>query len=626
MNMECLVELDLINHGGLLMTTRCPEIHTDRWRSIPIVPVVVEVGLEVVTPNQQQYVTPRVLSEGGWINDIGHMPDPVPKPLKMTTKNQVGKKCNQTKDLKFATRLLSEKFEKISDPKKEIVRELGFGGLIHILPMNMPHKLLKELANSFKLVRNTLKASYGSFKVKPKKIGTAFGLNASGDLFLEKVSYKDLSKENKLIFRRFQGKTLKNLTDEMTSISVESEQDRLMFKRIFIIYIQIAFLLLSTITKVSPVHIAPIFEMKKITEGNWGAHVLNFIIKGITNYCLKKKKLIDGCLYALMIIYFYLAKNKNKKREEKPGVPWVSKWNREQLVARNRAEIDGHMGIIKMAETKKLKEMKEKEKKEEKKKKQKNKTKMESRKRKQILEDSSSKSKRESTDEMQSKKRKMPEVSLATVTDSLFQGQTEQSILIQLCMLPSSQTTSATPVLPFEPSPQQREPQKVDESTPTMPQAPSKIDPAPEATVAALLMMAQTASYVSREFSLSSFSLGLTDSSQEETQTQEGMGQPEAQVEKSPETTILIEELDVLVEKIAKSGEKTTPDFPEGKSLPTEKQTIVTAMCLILNQQNIKRLQEEIFCLPPNIVEISFGVSQMLQNMAIENHPDGEFL
>ncbi|RYR61683.1 hypothetical protein Ahy_A04g018889 isoform B [Arachis hypogaea] len=181
-----------------------------------------------------------------------------------------------------------------------------------------------------------------------------------------------------------------------------------------------------------------------------------------------------------MIIYFYLAKNKNKKREEKPGVPWVSKWNREQLVARNRAEIDGHMGIIKMAETKKLKEMKEKEKKEEKKKNKKTKPssssesdssesdidfsskseseehseeprkkepkraakKMESRKRKQILEDSSSKSKRESTDESEEflpvKKqksnkqihtaaKKMPEVSLATVTDSLFQGQTEQS-------------------------------------------------------------------------------------------------------------------------------------------------------------------------------------------------------
>ncbi|KAL4305924.1 hypothetical protein AHAS_Ahas16G0126900 [Arachis hypogaea] len=42
---------------------------------------------------------------------------------------------------------------------------------------------------------------------------------------------------------------------------------------------------------------------------------------------------------------------------------------------------------------------------------------------------------------------------------------------------------------------------------------------------------------------------------------------------------------------------------------------IVTAMCLILNQQNIKRFQEEIYCLPPDIV-----------NMAIGNHPDGEFL
>ncbi|RYQ96667.1 hypothetical protein Ahy_B08g092509 [Arachis hypogaea] len=216
-----------------------------------------------------------------------------------------------------------------------------------------------------------------------------------------------------------------------------------------------------------------------------------------------------------------------------------------------------------------------------------------------------------------------------------------------------------------------------------MPPAPSKIDPTPEATAAALLMMAKTASYVPRELSLPSFSLGLTDSNPR------GVGQPEAQVVKCPETTILIEELDVLVEKIAKSEEKITPDFSEGKSPPTEKQTvgqifdkfetparrnlmsaemkekcylwstrirtyaddstdeydslctvnvqqplvlsrvhfaslkatsyieadIVTAMCLILNQKNIKRFQEEIYCLLPNIV-----------NMAIGNHPNGELL
>ncbi|QHO40335.1 uncharacterized protein DS421_5g136620 [Arachis hypogaea] len=99
-------------------------------------------------------------------------------------------------------------------------------------------------------------------------------------------------------------------------------------------------------------------------------------------------------------------------------------------------------------------------------------------------------------------------------------------------------------------------------------------DPSPKAIAAALLMMARTASYVPKELSLPSFSLGLTDSSQEETQTQEGVEQAEAQVVKSPETTILIEELDVLVEKIVKSGENKIPNFLEGKTPPTAKQTV----------------------------------------------------
>ncbi|QHO47062.1 uncharacterized protein DS421_6g193100 [Arachis hypogaea] len=42
---------------------------------------------------------------------------------------------------------------------------------------------------------------------------------------------------------------------------------------------------------------------------------------------------------------------------------------------------------------------------------------------------------------------------------------------------------------------------------------------------------------------------------------------------------------------------------------------IVSAMCFILNQQKIKRFQEEVYCLPYDIV-----------NMAIVNHPEGVFL
>ncbi|RYR25388.1 hypothetical protein Ahy_B02g059104 [Arachis hypogaea] len=249
---------------------------------------------------------------------------------------------NQTKDLKCATHLLSDKFRNMAEEKKAIVRDLGFGGLMHVPPLRVDHQLLRELANNFKLGENRLKTGYGSFQITPKTIGDALGINATGNLFPEKVEYKQLYKQlsddDKIIYRRFQGKTLKSLTDEMMEIGVGSEEERLMFKRIFILYIQMAFLLPTTINKISPVHLAPIFKMDGISERNWGAHVLTFLIKGITDYQEKKKKAIDGCLFALMIIYFHFSENKGKKRAERPPKPWIANWTKEKLVERMTAE------------------------------------------------------------------------------------------------------------------------------------------------------------------------------------------------------------------------------------------------------------------------------------------------
>ncbi|RYR77308.1 hypothetical protein Ahy_A01g001742 isoform B [Arachis hypogaea] len=167
----------------------------------------------------------------------------------------------QTKYLKCATHLLSEKFRNMSEEKKTIMRGLGFGGLMYIPPLRVNHQVLRELANNFKLGEHRLKIGYGSFKISPKIIGDALGINASSNSLkiIGKVNYKKLFEDDKNFFRRFQGKTLKNLTYEMMDISVGNEQDRLIFKRIFILYIQMAFLLPTTINKISPVHLAPIF-------------------------------------------------------------------------------------------------------------------------------------------------------------------------------------------------------------------------------------------------------------------------------------------------------------------------------------------------------------------------------
>ncbi|QHO07663.1 uncharacterized protein DS421_14g465700 [Arachis hypogaea] len=662
----------------------------------------------------------------------------------------------------------------MSEEKKAIVRDLGFGGLMHILPLRVHHQILKELANSFKLGKNRLETGYGSFKVRPRTIGAALGINASGDLLPQK--------------------------------------DRLMFKRIFILYIQMAFLLPTTINKIFPVHLAPIFKMDTITEGNWGAHVLNFIIKRITDYNLKKKKAIDDCLFALMIVYFHLSKNKDKKGEERPLEPWITNWTREQLVERMRAKMEEHMKkkkkpkkgsqvhhhhlrpkqltmmsilplSLRLKKTQRIQQgnnppekpkewspKKERrfrriliqnlnqmmkrllltfrseesspvEKQKTKKKTQRTPQKTQSKKKKVIVEDSSPKQVqsyhgseigteeldeflRENNEKSASQGEKEADlrsteahyVSSETILDVNLgsddpssQGHTDQSsvnkpaesmlslveesaselleenimvvreetqsealaiVPIQVC-LPLSQTTivleiEQTPVTENEPTPvlqiegttksTPEPPQKPEESTPALPPAPSKINPAPEDVVALMMMMAQTALYVPKTDPMPSFSLGLTDSSQEEVATQEGASTQDGEMAKTPKTPKLLEQLGDLVEKISSGTNEDTSDMKEkcyiwairvktyANGLTNEFDTvctlqaqdryilskvhlaslaaethieaeIVSAMCLILNQQKIKRFQEEVYCLPPDIV-----------NMAIANHPKGVFL
>ncbi|RYQ94766.1 hypothetical protein Ahy_B08g089694 [Arachis hypogaea] len=235
--------------------------------------------------------------------------------------------------------------------------------------------------------------------------------------------------------------------------------------------------------------------------------------------------------------------------------------------------------------------------------------------------------------------------------------------------VPASQTTTETD---FEPTPMLQiegttettpeTPKQLQETTPTVPPAPTKIHPDAE-DAAAMLMMARTVPYVPKtDPGVPSFSLGLTDSSQEGASTQE------TERAKSPESANLIEELDNLVQKIASSAAKgknkspqiqretggessakfrtpgglyqitddmkqkcyiwgtrlkedadgNTNEYEEmctligqGKYIlmrmhlvsPQAKSDIesqiVSAICLILNQKNEKRFQEQIYCLPP---------------------------
>ncbi|QHO27974.1 uncharacterized protein DS421_7g212610 [Arachis hypogaea] len=571
------------------------------------------------------------------------------KNLKRKQSNNTQEKMaarNQTKDLKCAIHLLSDKFRNMSEEKKAIVRDLEFGGLMHIPPLRVHHQLLRELANNFKLGENRLETGYGSFKITPRKIGHALGINATGDLFPEKVEYKKLSEDDKIIFRRFQGKTLKSLTDEMMEIGVGNEEERLMFKRIFILYIQMAFLLPTTINKISPIHLPPIFQMDSITERNWRGHVLTFIVKGITDYKEKKKKAIDGCLFALMIIYFHLSKNKGKKRAERPPKPWIANWSKEQLVERITAEREKILvSSTSSSETETTTDSDSSTSESE--------TQEDS-------EDSGRKHPSKKGKKTQPKKKKVVVEDSPPEEDQYFDGYSTSENQADLrsteVFVPASQTTTVpelqeTPESDFEPTPLPQiegttettpkpPPQQLQETTPTLPLAPTKIHPAAE-DVAALMMMALTASYVPKTDPVPSFSLGLTDSSQEGASTQE------TERAKSPEAANLLEQLDNLITddmkqkcyiwgtRLKTDADGNTNEYEHMCTLIAQDEyilirmhlaslqaksyiesEIVSAICLIFNQKNEKRFQEQIYCPPhpPDIV-----------NMALSDHPNGEF-
>ncbi|KAL4373364.1 hypothetical protein AHAS_Ahas05G0074400 [Arachis hypogaea] len=126
-------------------------------------------------------------------------------------------------------------------------------------------------------------------------------------------------------------------------MSVNGPKNQLKFKRTFILFIQECFLLRTTISKISPIHMPPILHVDTIQEWNWAAHVLNFLFKGTRGHKLQNKYTVYGCLFALMIIYFHESTYMNRPTDRTPGPSWVQHWTKEKFVKRIECEVKDEM-------------------------------------------------------------------------------------------------------------------------------------------------------------------------------------------------------------------------------------------------------------------------------------------
>ncbi|MED6187303.1 hypothetical protein PIB30_075142 [Stylosanthes scabra] len=143
-----------------------------------------------------------------------------------------------------------------NDPEKmALVEEMGFGQLSNLPKFYLKQNVLKELVNCFDIYDNTILAVAGEVEITTEKIGKALG-----DLFDNKVVQKDPSDEDYAVFKFFQGKTQAALTKLIYEPLVNTAENRLLFKRAFLIFIQKCFLLAMSSPNVTPRSLPTLFD------------------------------------------------------------------------------------------------------------------------------------------------------------------------------------------------------------------------------------------------------------------------------------------------------------------------------------------------------------------------------
>ncbi|MED6137895.1 hypothetical protein PIB30_069333 [Stylosanthes scabra] len=168
------------------------------------------------------------------------------------------------------------------DPQKRaLVDELGFRVFLNLPNYYLKQKVLKQIYNRFDTYDNTIHAVAGEVEITNEMIGKALGLNHTGSTYDDKITTKELRGEDYDAYKFLQGKTQAAVSSLIFNTKVDTEKNRILFKRAFLLYIQKCFLLPTSAPNVTPRALPTIFDLKNTRNKNWALHVHNFLLKEI---------------------------------------------------------------------------------------------------------------------------------------------------------------------------------------------------------------------------------------------------------------------------------------------------------------------------------------------------------
>ncbi|MED6183135.1 hypothetical protein PIB30_035267 [Stylosanthes scabra] len=213
----------------------------------------------------------------------------------------------------------------------KIVEELGFGAFKHLPLYYLKHQVLKQIFLRFEPYDHTIHAIAGDIKITTEKIGKALGLKYTGSTYPERVVSKDLNDDDYAVFKYFQGISQAALKRLIFSTPVDTDENRDLFKRAFILYIQKCFLLRTSAANISPRALPTIFNLENTKHQNWALHIHNFLLEEVQKAKDNNIASVSGYYFVLMIIYFHETHFRKNSGEAKAQPPWIQYWTGKTL-------------------------------------------------------------------------------------------------------------------------------------------------------------------------------------------------------------------------------------------------------------------------------------------------------
>ncbi|MED6156444.1 hypothetical protein PIB30_014408 [Stylosanthes scabra] len=183
----------------------------------------------------------------------------------------------------------------------------------------------------FRAIRPHHPRRHRDVEITTEKIGKAFGLKYTGTTYPERVVSKDLNDDDYAVFKRFQGISQAALKKLIFTTPVDTDENRDLSKRAFLLYIQKCFLLPTSAANINPRALPTIFNLENTRHQNWALHIHNFLLEEVQKAKDNNTASVSGCYFMLMVIYFHETHFGKNSREAKAQPPWIQYWTGKTL-------------------------------------------------------------------------------------------------------------------------------------------------------------------------------------------------------------------------------------------------------------------------------------------------------